>query len=261
MKLIRTLLLLAFPIYLISCSTQKKLPDYIQNVNDTTGKGIVRNVELRIQKNDMLSIQVYSASTMPEKSDAIYNLRSSGGSSTETSAATGGFLVDAAGNIEYPQIGLVHAEGLTKQQLADTIKARINAKEVVLINPVVIIRFQNIHVTILGEVTNQGVINIPGEKVTILQAVGLAGGINEYGLKNTVKVIREIDGQRSIGTIDLSSKDIFESDYYNLMQNDVVLVETSDRKIKKAQQDAVVQKVSFGLSLITAIALLYNIFK
>jgi polysaccharide export outer membrane protein len=91
--------------------------------------------------------------------------------------------------------------------------------------------------------------------------VGLAGGVTDYGLKNAVKVIREVDGKRKIGLVDLSSDSLFESPYYNLMQNDVVLVQPTKRKVKKAEQDLVVQRVSFGLSIITAIALLYNIFK
>lgn len=257
MKLIRTFLFLAIPFYLFSCKTQQAIPNYLQNVNDTTGKGEVKIPELRIQKNDLLSIQVYSASTKPE-TDAIYNLPSGGGGATGTSA---GFLVDANGYIEYPRIGAVHVDGLTKLQLADIIKKKLNEKDSVLTSPSVIIRFQNLKITVLGEVNTQGPIVVPGERVTILEAVGLAGGINDFGLKNTVKVMREADGKRQTGIVDLSSPDLFESPYYNLQQNDVVIVDPTKRKAKKADQEAVIQKVSFGLSLITAIALLYNIFR
>lgn len=256
MKLIRTFLFFAIPFYLFSCKTQQAIPNYLQNVNDTTGKGEVKIPELRIQKNDLLSIQVYSASTKPE-TDAIYNLPGSGG----TTGASAGFLVDGNGNIEYPRIGTLHVDGLTKLQLADIIKKKLNENDSVLTRPSVIIRFQNLKITVLGEVNTQGPIVVPGERVTILEAVGLAGGINDFGLKNTVKVMRETDGKRETGIVDLSSPALFESPYYNLQQNDVVIVDPTKRKAKKADQDAVIQKVSFGLSLITAIALLYNIFK
>jgi len=103
--------------------------------------------------------------------------------------------------------------------------------------------------------------SIPGEKVTILEAVGLAGGLTEYAIKNAVKVIRETDGKREIGMIDLSSKQLFESPYYNLRQNDVIVVDPTPRKAKKADQDVVLQRAGFALSVITAIALVYNIFK
>jgi polysaccharide biosynthesis/export protein len=261
MKITRTALLLAIPFWLISCSTQKPLPNYLESVTDTSDKKEVKIPELRIQKNDILSIQVYSAATDP-KADEIYNLRTAGVSSGTGQSATGtGFLVDAKGNIEYPRVGLLHAEGLTKQELGDLIKRRINEKDSVLTNPSVIIRFQNLKITVIGEVKSPGVINFPGERVTILEAIGLAGDIDEDGMKDAVKVIREIDGKREIGKVDLSSDSLFQSPYYNLMQNDVVLVQPTRKKAKKAEQDLVLQRVSFGLSLITAIALLYNIFR
>jgi polysaccharide export outer membrane protein len=97
--------------------------------------------------------------------------------------------------------------------------------------------------------------------VTILEAIGLAGGTTDYGIKNSIKVMREIDGKRETGLVDISSSELFESPYYNLMQNDVIVVDPTKRKAKKAEQDIVMRQVSFGLSLITAIALLYNIFQ
>lgn len=263
MKLIRIVLLLAFPLYLISCTPQQKLPNYLETIKDTSGNAEVKIPELRIQKNDLLSIQVYSASTRPEISDALYNLPCGGGSATggqQGGTGSCGFLVDAYGNIEYPRVGLLHVEGLTKQQLGDLIKRKINEKDSVLTNPSVIIRFQNLKITVMGEVGSQGVVTIPGERVTILEAVGLAGGITDEGLKNTVRVIREIDGKREIGLIDLSSDSLFHSPYYNLMQNDVVLVQPSKRKMKKVEQDIVLRRITFGLGLISSVALLYNIF-
>jgi polysaccharide export outer membrane protein len=255
MKFVRIVFFLALPFYFVSCGTQQKMPNYVQDLTDTTQTEDVHIPELRIQKNDLLSIMVYSASTKRDVSDAPYNLPAVG------EGTPGGFLVDVNGNIEYPRIGVVKAEGLTKLQLAEVIKAKINEEDSVLTNPSVIIRFQNLKVTVMGEVSKQGPITVPGERVTILEAIGLAGGITNFGMKNTVKVIRETDGKRQVGIVDLSSKNMFESPYYNLMQNDVIFVDPNKRKEKKAEQDIVIQRVSFGLSIITAIALLYNIFR
>jgi polysaccharide export outer membrane protein len=261
MKLLRSVLFLVFSLYLISCGTQKKLPTYLQNATDTTINGNVQFPELKIQKNDILFIQVYSASISSD-ADALYNLRSSSASSASSGGSTtSGFLVDAKGNIEYPRLGTFHAEGLTKDELAAEIKKRLTEPVKLLESPTVIIRFQNLKITVVGEVNTQGVVSIPGERVTILEAIGLAGGISEYGIKDAVKVIRETDGKREIGVVDLSSSKLFESPFYVLRQNDVILVDPTDRKAKKAESEAVVQRVSFGLSIVTAIALLYNIFK
>jgi len=266
MKIARILLFISFSAFLFSCKTMQKIPTYLQNVNDTTGVD-VKTTELKIQKNDLLSIQVYSASTKPEISDALYNLpntqalASGGQQQGGNSSGTSGYLVDAYGNIEYPRIGIMHVEGLTKLQLAEMIKLRINEKDSVLTNPSVIIRFQNLKITVLGEVNVQGVLSIPGERLTVMEAVGLAGGITDYGMKDKVKVIREADGKREIGIIDLSSKQVFESPYYTLMQNDVVLVEPVKRKAQKADQDVALRQAGFIISVITAMAVVVNLFK
>jgi polysaccharide biosynthesis/export protein len=261
MTIIRFLLLFSISLYIISCGTQQKTPNYIQNVTDTTGKESVKLPELRIQKDDLLSIQIYSTATRPEV-DAIYNLASiTGGATGQTSAPSPGFLVDANGNIQHPKLGVFHAEGLTREELAAEIKKRLLEPVKLLEDPTVIIRFQNLKITIIGEVNKQGVVTIPSERVTILEAVGLAGGLTDYAVKTSVKVIRETDGKREIGMVDLSSKQIFESPYYTLRQNDLVIVDPTTKKAKKADQDLVIQRVSFGLSVITAIALVYNIFK
>jgi polysaccharide export outer membrane protein len=260
MKLIRTVLLLAFPFCFISCGTQKPIPNYLDNITDTSDKKDVVIPELRVQKYDNLSIQIFSTSTRPEV-DQYYNPLAGNSSSGQSSAPVSGFLVDAKGNIEYPRVGVLHVEGLTKLELADLIKRKVNERDTVLANPTVIIRFINFKIAVMGEVKNPGVLTIPGERVTILEAIGLAGDVSDYGVKDAVRVIRETEGKRQIGIVNLASDSLFLSPYYNLLQNDVVIVQPTKKKAKKAEQDVVLQRVSFGLSVITAIALLYNIFK
>jgi polysaccharide export outer membrane protein len=254
MKFFRIPALLVLTVYFFSCGTQQKLPIYLENVLDTNGKEVVKIPDLLIQKNDLLSIQVYSLSTKPEISDAIYNLPCSGSSVC-------GYMVDNSGNIEYPRLGTFHAEGLTKLELAAQIKKRLTEPVELLTSPNVIIRFLNYKVTVLGEVFKPGTISVPGERITILEAIGLSGDITQYGRKNTVKVIREVNNKREIGTIDLSSKNLFESPYYNLIQNDVVMVEPSKQKIKSTDQALVQQKVAFAISIISAISVIYSIIR
>jgi polysaccharide export outer membrane protein len=258
MKLFRSLLFLTFSIYLFSCNSQKRMPNYIQNGDSTSVKTAVIPTEFKIQKNDQLSILIFSASTDPA-ADAIYNMPATGQGASGSSL--GGLLVDIKGNIEYPKLGTFHAEGLTKDELATQIKKRLTEPVQLLRDPVVIIRFVNLRITVMGEVNSQGVVNIPGEKVTILEAIGLAGGLTDFGIKESVKVVREVDGKREIGQVDLSSKDVFNSPYYNLQQNDVVLVDPSPKKAKKADQDVVMQRVQFGVTILTAAVLLFNVFQ
>jgi polysaccharide biosynthesis/export protein len=255
MKYIRPFLLLALPLYLFSCKPQQKIPFYLENASDTDAKQEVKIPELRIQKNDLLSIQISSLSTKPEV-DMIYNQPSVGSGGQGTT----GYLVDLYGNIEHHRLGTIHAEGLNKQQLAAEIKKRLTEPVEVLANPTVIIRFINFKVLVMGEVAQPGTIPVVGERITILEAIGLAGDITKFGLKNKVKVIREIDGKRETGIIDLSSNKLFESPYYNLLQNDLVLVEPSKTKSKTEDQAAIAQKVSFALTLATVAASIAGIF-
>ena len=250
------LICIILAVFLSSCRSQKEVSyNYIEGVTDTTGKDALKYAEPIIQKNDLLSIQVYSNSTKPDVSDVLYNPPAlSNVASTNPGA---GYLVDNEGNIKFPRLGILHAEGLTKKQLSDQISGKITDLE----NPTVIIRFLNYRVTVLGEVGHQGTFVIPYEKVTIFEALGLAGDIPVTGKKENVRVIREINGNREIGTIDLTSKNVFESPYYNLQQNDVVLVEVKKSKVKQIDQALVTQRITFALSLVTGIALLYNIFR
>src|ERR1043165_8946933 len=217
---------LLIALFFISCNSQKKVVNnnYIQNASDTLVKGVVKDFEPVIQKNDVLSIQVYSNSTKPEITDALYNPGAVSGSAGGTSAgaggagagsgSTGGYMVDMDGNIRFPRMGVIHAERLTKRQLADTIASKITDLE----NPTAVIRFLNYRITVLGEVGHQGTYLIPYEKVTIFEALGLAGDIPVTGKKDKVRIIREVNGDREIGTVDLTSKNIFESPYYHLKQ-------------------------------------------
>lgn len=254
MKFTRILFLLAFPLYFISCKPVQQLPNYLDKVNDSTSKGDVKIPELKIQKNDQLSIQVFSISNSPEQSDVPYNQPTIGGQSAP------GYFVDLNGNIEHHRLGVIHAEGLTKQELAAEVKKRLAEPVELLRDPTVIVRFLNFKVTVLGQVGTQGILTVPGEKLTVIEAIGLAGGINDFGKKDNVRILREINGKRETGVIDLSSKDLFDSPYYYLAQNDVLIVDETKQKLKDAEQAKITQRITFAFTIVTVAATLANIF-
>ena len=259
MKILRLFPLLAISFYFISCGTQKQVPPYyLQKATDTTIKGDYIYPELKIQKNDLLSIQVYSLSTLPEI-DALYNLPTSAPGAPGTTIS--GYLVDGDGNIEFPRVGRIKAEGLTKQELSVVIKKKLTEPVELLRDPTVVIRFMNYKITVLGNVGREGLVSLPGEKMTILEAIGMAGGITDFGQKDRVKVIRETDGRRNMGYVDLSSDSLFTSPYYHLVQNDVIIVEPTKQKARMVDQNMSQQRISFFLSIITTATLLYSIFR
>ncbi|HUR66352.1 MAG TPA: polysaccharide biosynthesis/export family protein [Chitinophagaceae bacterium] len=254
MKFIRIFFLLILPVYFFSCKPQQKIPQYLENVNDTSGKGKVKIPDLKIQKGDELNIQIVSLSTQPDKSDVIYNQQPGTGTTPV------GYLVDNNGDITHHRLGTIHAEGLTKKELANAIKKRLKEPVELLSDPTVIIRLTNFKVTVLGQVGREGEIKAPGERLTIFEAIGLAGGITDFGKKTNLKVIREVNGTRETGFLDLSSKEVFDSPYYYMMQNDMVFVETTNQKYKDAEQAKTIQKISFAFTLVTVAATIASIF-
>jgi polysaccharide biosynthesis/export protein len=237
----------------ISCRSQKSITNnYLQTIYDSTGKEVPAVPNAVIQQGDILSIRVYSTAlgTRPEI-DAPYNL-------IEAGTGSSGFLVDHKGNIDYPQIGTLHVEGLTREELAEIIRKKFEDQ---LNHPSVIVRFVSYKVTILGEVRNPSTLTLPTENVTILEALGIAGDITDYGRKDNVKVIREVNGQREIGTINLTSDSMFLSPYYRLQQNDVILVDQTRRKRSEQERSELIQKIGITSSIITAIALILNLVK
>ena len=246
---------LFFALFLLSCKSQKTaMTSYLQQI-DTSQRALINMAEPRIQKSDLLSIKVYSLSADP-RTDIPYNLpeqTSQGGSSTLS-----GFLVDENGNIEYPRVGLLHVEGLTKTELAQQVREKLSS---VLNSPSVIVRFLNYRVTVLGEVKTPGTFSIPTERITLLEALGMAGDVTEYGKRDTVKVAREVNGQIQIGYVPMTSADLFRSPYFRLQQNDVVFVDQTRKKVQQQEQQTVAQKISIATGIITAIALIVNIIR
>ena len=262
MKLHRIFIpLFVIPIIFFSCKPLEKTGNYLEDVKADTSGTVIDVPEMKIQKNDLLSIQIYSLSTRPEI-DELYNPGSaSAGAGSGTATTTTGYLVDNNGMIEHPRLGIFHAEGLTKAELAEEFKKRLTEPVELLRNPTVIIRFLNFKVVILGEVSQPGTINVTGERLTIIEALGLSGDFTQYGKKHTVRVVRELNGKREIGHIDLTSAKVFESPYYNLMQNDIIFVEATKQKQRQTEQSIVATRITFALGLITSAAFIFNIFK
>jgi len=252
MRFLPYFLLIILTGFMVSCGTQSKINNnYLQAYSDSAHTdSSITIINPVIKRNDILSILIYSASTIPEV-DALYNLPATG--------TIQGYLVDANGEIIIPRVGTVKAEGLTKQELSASIKSKLDSIGE-LTNPNVIVRFQGYAITVLGEVASPGRFQIPNERITIMEAIGMAGDLTLYARKSDVTIAREKDGLLEYGTVDLTSKDIVNSPYYFLSQNDLVIVNATKNK-NRLNEQITTQRISIGLSIITSLALLYNIFK
>lgn len=193
---------------------------------ESTAAILHQSPETVIQKNDLLSINVSSLSS---EASQLYNMPNTVAGSG-SNAIPGGYLVSEAGNIQFPVIGTMKAAGLTKMQLQRAITDSLTQKRL-LLDPIVSIRSLTYKVTVLGEVLRPSVINVPSERINLLEALGFAGDLTIYANRKNVLLIREEDNQRTFKIIDLNSADIFSSPYYYLKPNDIVYVEPNKTKI------------------------------
>jgi polysaccharide export outer membrane protein len=223
-----------------SCTTTKNVP-YFQDISLDAQSQLANTAKFTepvIQTDDILSISVFTID--PNTSMVINQVGSQAISSNVGSVAslgatppTAGFLVDRNGEIDLSLIGKVKVTGLTTFQARDLIKDKAG---VVYQNPNVQVRFANFKVTILGEVARPASYVIPNEKVSVLDALGLAGDLTIFGKRENVILIRDNNGKKEFGRLDLNSKELFNSPYYYLKQNDVLYIEPNKGRAASLNQ-------------------------
>lgn len=251
--------LLAILLLQTSCKITRPVPYFGGGIDSLPPTDFVVPEQV-IQRGDVMSITFYSDNPQATQ---IFNQASGAALNTtpissrlmtsEAAGASGGYLVDTEGNIRLHSIGKIKAAGLTKKQLETTLLDRIRELGV-LTNPYCVIRFSNFRVTVLGEVKAPGVYQLPSEKASILEALGLAGDITVYGRKDDVMVVREMDGKRTYAKLDLTRKDIFTSPYFFIRQNDVIVV-TPDEGQPTARDLEVQRKVTILVSIVSMLVL------
>ncbi len=244
------LLVVAAAVLLASCGTQKKSILYLQDAVADQPETIVNQYELKIKPSDILGVTVNSRYA---ELAAPFNLSSITFQNATTGKATGnqaqGQVVDDAGFISMPVLGKIKAAGLTRSELAADIEQRLITGGHIK-DPVVNIQFLNFKINVLGEVSRPGEFAINSDRVTLFDALSMAGDITDYGVKERITVIREQNGQRTIAYLDATSTDVFKSPYYYLQQNDIIIVDPDEIKQTNV---TVNQKGRNTLSTVTSI--------
>jgi polysaccharide export outer membrane protein len=165
------------------------------------------------------------------------------------------YLIDYNGNIEFPVLGTLHLAGMTRIEATEMLKEKISeyAKD-----PIVNIRLANFTVTIIGEVSNPGTFTIQDERITLPEALGLANDLTIFGKRKDILLIREVDGVKKFAKIDLTSVKSVLSPLYYLQQNDVIVVEPNNARIRSStfnQNNVVIISAVGTLATIVAIIL------
>ncbi len=257
-KLFGPLIVIFFLGFLSSCISSKKVV-YLNNLSDTTLAELSNakiNFETPIQKNDVLSIVVGGSN--PED---LVSLNSGSGYIPGVSAVgptlkSIGYLVEADGKIQFPFLGKLQAAGLTRLQLEDTLTNKLKDYTK---NPVVNVKFLNYGYTVLGEVTRPGRYEMDNERTTVLDALGMANDMTIFGKRDNVLVIREVNGNREFGRLDLLSKNIFKSPYFYIKTNDVIYVEPETTKF--VARSSFLQYFSPAIAGITLLLTILNFIK
>lgn len=250
------LLLFTVTFCFCSCGNYKKIA-YFGDLQDSTKAQTISThayKELTIKSDDILSVTIQTidplnAASINQVTTAPPIAQTLGTSFTGTPFT--GYLVDRDGNIELPMLGKIRLAGLTTLDARELIrtKASLFYKE-----PTVQVRFTNFKITVLGEVAKPAPYILSNEKLTVLDAIGLAGDLTVYGKRENVMLIRENNGKKDVYRFNLNSSDTFRSPAFYLQQNDIIYVQAD--KVKAASLNTVrTQNIAIISSILSLVVI------
>ena len=248
MKLNKSIYLVVF-LFLASCASKKDV-FYFQDIGNTPLQNSFKL--LNIQPGDILDIQIKAFNL---ESVIIFQRQYSNQNQTQSqNRVVDGYLVGEDGNINLPIIGSVDTNGKSTNSLALEIQEKLSPY---VKNPSVNIRILNFRVSVLGEVHKPGTYSVMEERISIPQALGLAGDLSINGDRNQVLLIRNQDGKSVHHIIDITKSEFLQSDFYFLRQNDIIYVRPNDAKVKSSGLVGNVATASSVISLILSVTLLF----
>lgn len=247
-----------------SCTSTKQVA-YFQNIDSLDLSASRMLYDAKIMPKDQLTITVHT--TDPEAAKP-FNLAVSNQITTTGQLYSGSntlmpYLVDNDGNINFPIVGVLHVQGLTKNECQDLISSKIRPYLQAEENPVVTVRMSSFRVVIEGEVSRPGVVTVSSEKMSLLEALAQAGDLTIYGKRTNVLLIREdANGQKSQHRIDLTDASFINSPYYYVQQNDVIYVEPNKAKARNSDIGQSTTLIfSITSTLISIASLIVNILR
>lgn len=229
--------LLSFMIMLNSCGLQKEIV-YLQDTNNSESAKIANYQGISIQSDDILSIVVYSKTpelTIPFNPTVTQYKLDGETPLTINRQFFLNYTVSKEGEIDFPTFGKLKVAGLTKEQLSTLIKDKLISENYIN-DPIVSVQFMNFRIYIAGEVVTPGMYEITNDRISLLEALTMAGDLTIYGKRDNVKIIREKNGERKIYTVNLTTAELFNSPAYYLQQNDYIYVEPNKYRTRDARR-------------------------
>lgn len=241
--------------FIASCSTQKKVP-YFQDLRNGGSVEVSLPQEITIKPGDKLSIHVNSKD---EELVAPFNLRRSQQSmGSQTDLA---YTVDKDGNIEFPYLGSIRVEGMTRDDVAKHIKQELLDKKMVQ-DPTVIVDLSNLQISILGDVGKPGKYSIEKDKYTIIDAISEAGDLAITAKRDNIMVLRQENDEQKTYFVNLNdASQLFSSPVYYLQQNDIVYVEPNSKASGQSSINSnTMRSTSFWFSAVSLVLTLITFF-
>ncbi len=241
--------IVTFVLLLSSCASKKEVV-YFQNASGFETLVDRNSFTPKFKVDDLISIHI---STLDPEASTPFNLFR-GSSEGGIKAEQVDYLIDEQGEIDFPVVGKLKIAGLSPEETRVLLRDRLSEY---LKDPIINIRLQNFSVTVLGEVRRPGTYPVNGERISILEALGLAGDLTIKGERENVMVIRDFDGTKVYTRLDLTKKEAMNSPVYYLTQNDVVYVEPNQSAITASSLDnRATIAISIASTLITAAVIL-----
>lgn len=228
-QLIKKILVLILCIGIFSCASKKDVI-YFQDASEMNLAAIEKEFQPIIEVNDILHITLTSLNQETLEPFLRIKEAQQGNTAYQSNPGLSGYLVNVDGTIGFPVLGSIKVEGFTRQYIEDYLKKELKKY---IEDIVVDVRIMNFKVTVIGEVTSPGVFQIVDERVTLMEALALAGDLTEYADRHAITIIREENDIQKVTKIDLTTAAIYNSPYYFLKQNDLVYVEPSKKGVVK----------------------------
>lgn len=239
-------------LFMASCVTSKEV-SYLQNLKHNQTIPLSENFEAIISPNDQLRITVIGVGDEKELAEPFNPFGNAQGGINQNSI---GYLVDVNGDIQFPTLGKMHVKGLTRIQLQDTIKDKLIEGRY-MNNPMVDVRFMNFRVFVLGTADGGKVLNIQNERCTFLEALAMAGGLNQFTKRDKIAVMREEDGKIVTRFLDPRSTDVIYDPYFMLQQNDIIITQSLRRLYAQNILSASLNVLTTVTSLVSAIVVVF----
>lgn len=235
-----------------SCVTSRDV-SYLRDLKPNQTIPLNSKFEAVISPYDQLRIMVIG---MGDEKELAEPFNPFGNTQNMANSQNTGYLVDVNGDIQFPSLGKIHVKGMTRLQLQELITKKL-VEGGYMNNPLVDVRFMNFRVFVLGTTDGGKVLNINNERCTFLEALAMAGGLNQYTRRDKIAVMREVDGKMETHFMDPRSSDVFNDSFFLLQQNDIIITRSFRRAYAQETFSRTISIISAIASVVSSAAMVY----